>query len=839
MLRRPFIILFIYLLSLFQVLANPILESEALQLATSFQQLRYPSKLRSTANLKLVYQGITTKLRSTAGNPAFYIYNIGDNQGFVIVSGEDAAKTILGYSDEGNFLAEGMPENLKNWLNYYQLEIEGLRNAAISANASSSEQISLVAKSTTSIAPLLGNIKWNQTDPYNQLCPLDAATNRRTLAGCVAIAMAQIMKYYNWPATGTGIHTNVNNTTPSVDFSKTSYDWSNMLGSYSSTATSAQKSAVSTLVYQCGVAVDMVYSLTGSSASSNKAAEALVNHFGYDTDIQRYDRLYYSETEWNTLIKKELDLARPVYISAKNLEGGHAFVCDGYDTNNLYHINWGWGGYSNGYFELSALASDNPGVIGATGGFCYLQSILVGIQKADAINNVTHQLGIYNTPLTSSKSSVTNISKNSFNLSFNMANNGLYVNTFQRGIGFIKNGSNTLTMLASDPAEYTLGANYHYTSALTFNINNPTVLSTAGTYSLYPIYLPKDSTNWSIIRGTDSLSNCLIVTVSSDTSATILPPSVKSILTLTKALSPLSRLYQNKSISVDVTLQNTGQEYFSYFGLCLVSAANPNVRTYICETRVSCLAGETKTFHLSGTIANAPGNYYLLAEFDSTDTNSRMKYKAFGPTNFNSLAVEILPTPGTSVLQLNNPISMSNGTFIARNETVNLIASITNTGGSFNSIIAAYAFPIAGGSSLMYLTPQTVSIDSLETKVVTLSGSVDLVNGNYFFALYQLLNNTWTSFSPSAMAKLAFTVGSTAINPSAESNPLVIHQDGNQLRIETTREIRQSQLYDLSGRLLRKATSEKFIQVGDLAPGIYLLRIQTNGKNYVERFLKH
>lgn len=840
--RRPFILLSILLLSIFQALANPVIESEALQLATNFHQQRFPSRLRSTTNLKLVYQGITSNLRSTATDPAFYIYNIGDNQGFVIVSGEDAAKTILGYADEGIFQTDSMPENLKNWLFFYQLEIEGLRDASITATASSSEQVSMVATSTTSIAPLLGNIKWNQTDPYNQLCPLDVPTTRRTLAGCVAIAMAQIMKYYNWPVTGTGTH---NYTHPiygqqSVDFSKTSYDWSNILGSYSSTANSVQKSAVSTLVYQCGVAVDMAYSPTGSSAYSTKAAEALVSHFGYDTDLQRYDRLYYSETEWNTLIKKELNIARPVYFSARNTSGGHAFVCDGYDSNNLFHINWGWGGSFNGYFELSALASDNPGVIGATGGFCYLQSILAGIHKADAINNVTHQLGIYNTPLTNSLSSLSDISKSSFTLTFNMANNSLYSDTFKIGIGYIQNGSNTLTMLAENATLSILSANYHYTTNLSFTIKNPTVLSTAGTYRLYPIYMPKDSAKWNIIRGTDSLSNCLIVTVASTKSATILPPSVKPVLTLTKALSPLSRLYQNKSVYVDVTLQNTGKEFFSYFGLCLVSATNPNNRTYICETRVSCLAGETKTFQLSGTVTSPPGNYYLLAQFDSTDTNSRMKYKTFGPTNFNTLAVEILPKGGTPALQLNNTISMSNGTMLSKNDTVNLTANITNMGGYFDSRISAYVFPKSGGQSLMSLTPKYVSIDSLETKEVTLTGLMELDGGDYFINLYYLMNNNWTFFSPSNMVRLNFTVtnGITEIKPSAESNPLVIHQDGVQIRIQTSSEIRQSQLYDLSGRLLRKGATEKTIQVGDLSPGVYLLHVQTNEKNYLERFLK-
>jgi len=835
MFKRQCILFSLLLLTFFQIQANPITETEALQLATNFHQLRSPSKLRSADVLKLVWQATGFGLRS-ASESAFFIYNIGENQGFVIVSGEDAAKTILGYADEGCFNSENMPENLKNWLNFYQQEIDALRNTALTASAAASEQVSTVAAGITAVAPLLGGIKWNQTDPYNLLCPWDLTASSHTLAGCVAVAMSQIMDYYKWPVKGTGTHsyTDAKYGLQSVDFSKTTYDWSNMQDSYSSTATAQQDTAVATLIYQSGVAVDMSYSLTASTSSISKAAEAFVSYFGFDTDIHRYDRQFYSDLEWKALIKRELDIKRPILFSARSDEGGHAFVCDGYDSNNLFHINWGWGGYSNGYFELSALSSNNPGISGATGGFCYDQSILAGIHKADAVNKTSYQFEIYNTGLTPSPNSISNVKSKKFDITFGFANFGTSF-TGKFAIGYFNDNEWNLLKESTSNATLATGTGY---GAYTFSgISSPQTANT--TFKLYALYKASDSTTWSVMHGTHDLNNSLILIVADNNTATIVSPI--PIVSLTNTPISLSRLYQNKMANVDVTIQNTGSEFFSYLGFCLVSATNPNIREYICNSYVCCPAGETKTFHLTGTVTSPPGNYYLKAMFDSTNSYSKVNYKTFGPAIFNSLTLEVFPSPGTPVLRLNKNISLSNGVILSKNDMASLTVNITNTGGYFNSNISAFVFPKNGGQYSMYLTPKNTIIDSLETKEITLTGLMDVESGDYTFSLYQVLNNSWIAIAPNNFANLKFTVsvGSSELKNTDEANPFYLHEDGGRLLIETTNEIRQSELFDLSGRFIRKTRSEKSILVGDLAPGVYLMRIQTNGNYYIERFLKH
>lgn len=388
------------LLTLFSVMSYSAQrnEAEALEMAQIFYRQNKTSLLRSAVNLQsdgelqLIYAcKETAPLLSSANAPTyFYIFNKGNGQGFVIVSGDDATKTILGYSDEGTFSVENMPENLQSWLNFYQSEIKYAMDSGWSATLPDSVQ-TVALRSASAMSPLLGNIKWDQGEPYNILCPVNQTTKVQTVTGCVATAMAQIMMYHKWPVSGTGSNSDVTSSygTLFVDFSKTSYDWNNMLDSYGGTSTLKQDTAVATLMYHCGVAANMNYNTT-SSASYYDAAKALIKNFGYDADIQICSREFYTNTDWKNKIKSELDAARPVFYSGSTEAGGHAFVCDGYDSNDLFHINWGWGGLNNGYFELSSLEPSSAGIGGATGGYSRSQEIITGIQKPDGVTNTTY-----------------------------------------------------------------------------------------------------------------------------------------------------------------------------------------------------------------------------------------------------------------------------------------------------------------------------------------------------------------------------------------------------------------------------------------------------------------
>ena len=323
-----------------------------------------------------------------------YVFTADGGQGFVIVPADDRAWPVVAYSFSNFFDAEEN-ENVRYWLGGYQEQMEKLRASdADAADEVKAEWQRLSGvKGTpepqplTAVEPLL-RTAWDQSPYYNALCPYDSEHNTRTPAGCIVTAMTQVMRYWEHPLHGTGSHSYTHTTfgTLSADFASTTYDWDNMPYSLTGASSTAEKTAVSTLMYHAGVAVEMDYAYDGSGAYMTGGANtpctknALINYFDYNPSLYNIYRSNKTEAEWTALVKAELDSAWPVLYSGYGDGGGHAFVCDGYNANGLYHFNWGWGGVSDGYYMLSDLAPS----IGGTGTnnsntFNNSQHILVGV----------------------------------------------------------------------------------------------------------------------------------------------------------------------------------------------------------------------------------------------------------------------------------------------------------------------------------------------------------------------------------------------------------------------------------------------------------------------------
>lgn len=354
----------IMILAAIQAWSNPIDWNQAQRVATQFAQ--------SDAQWTHVAR---SGVIAGNGNAPLYVFNRADGRGFVIVAGDDAAIPILGYSTEGAFSYDNMPDNLRQWLLLSERYVEAC--ASRQGTARTAQQ------GIPIVAPLLGDILWGQGTPYNDMCPTyDGGTHY--YVGCVATAATQIMRYHSYPEHGTGSKTiTVNGQAVTADFGNTTYDWNNMLPTYEDVDyTPAQSSAVATLAAHFGVAVDMEYQPAGSGAHSMAVPHALREFFNYDQAVTMRKRDYYSTDEWLQLIKSELDQGRPVYYAASSETGssGHAFVCDGYDSQDFVHINWGWYGTSNGYFLVSHLNPDDLGIGGGTGGYNLDQEIITGIQ---------------------------------------------------------------------------------------------------------------------------------------------------------------------------------------------------------------------------------------------------------------------------------------------------------------------------------------------------------------------------------------------------------------------------------------------------------------------------
>ena len=363
------------------MLGNPIDTTIAKQVGkTFFYSLNQVQNQKSISDIQLVYKGSSMQ-KSGEQQVFFYVYNI-DNKGFVIVSADNKVVPILGYSKTNNFDPNNIPPALMQMLLSYGRAIENVITNNVAATIEITElwnelisgNTVMQKATTTSVSPLI-QTKWGQSgntynstfyELYNNLCPYDTPQAERTLTGCVATAMAQVMRYWKYPSVGMGSYSYVHSTygTLSADFESVHYPYDSMPLQLSNLSTAYQINAIATLMYQCGVSVEMDYGVDGSSSSlvewttgARSGEYALKTNFGYYSakSIEKDD---YSSSQWISILKTELDAAQPVLYRGEGSGGGHAFICDGYDESGNFHFNWGWKGYCDGYFTLSAL---NPG----------------------------------------------------------------------------------------------------------------------------------------------------------------------------------------------------------------------------------------------------------------------------------------------------------------------------------------------------------------------------------------------------------------------------------------------------------------------------------------------
>lgn len=337
-------------------MARQLSVDEALQNARSFST---QSGMRMSPNMQLAYQ-----VNTPTQGVAVYVFNTANGKGFTLVSGNDIAAPVLGYSENGSFDPNNIPPGLQHMLNYYTEQIEKgeLAGLAPYSEATTGERYATTPKHN--IEPLC-QTRWDQDAPYWNLCP--TSYGRRCYTGCVATAMAQTMYVYKYPeqSKGTAVW---NNTT--VSFNRT-YAWENMLLSYSGSYTTAQGSAVAELMVDAGKSVDMDYSTSGSGAMTDVVPSALYKNFSYDQACSYSQADQYPESDWIDIMYHQLDNGMPIIYGGfgTGYRGGHQFICDGYRTDNYFHINWGWSGVSDGYYKLSALSPSTQGAGGNTSDF--------------------------------------------------------------------------------------------------------------------------------------------------------------------------------------------------------------------------------------------------------------------------------------------------------------------------------------------------------------------------------------------------------------------------------------------------------------------------------------
>ncbi len=418
----------------------------------------------------------------------YYIFNAADGKGFVIVSGDDSMTEIVGYSKTGHIDTENMPEALQACLdNYAQLVAQVQDGTVTPEKRTLSEMVQVVA-------PLLKS-NWTQTEPFNDLCPIDPSTNQRSVVGCVATAIAQVCNYYKWPLKPkpyTVSYRCSNSARVSVDLSKSEYDWDNMFDEYSSTATytDAQRNAVAKLSFDLGAAVNMDYGSSLSGTQDSAIPYGLAN-FGYKCQI--YYRDAYNKAGFVALAKSELDKARPVIFSGQGTVGGHCFVADGYDNNDYLHINWGWGGLSDSYFDVDAMNPSALGTGGGAGGFNSDQSI-VTLEKDETMVGSAGQMPVvgYNgNNVTPKQSSLTKGEQ--LDITVNYLANYTYVHNYDGEVAVaIYDKDLNRVALSSIKKDLYLPAANALGSELTYSFKDELKSLSDGVYSIWAVTREKD-----------------------------------------------------------------------------------------------------------------------------------------------------------------------------------------------------------------------------------------------------------------------------------------------------------------------------------------------------------
>ena len=373
---KKFLLFLVVSICTFTTAAKQLDEGHALKRALASFSTQNPRRVPPrTSSMKRIH---------TSANPAdrtevyLYVYSLGDDNGFMIVSADDCAAPVLGYSDRGNADMSDAPDGLKYWLTEYGRQIQWLRDHPDQATP-----YKIRRASYPDIEPLV-SAAWTQRAPFNKLCPL-WYDGRATLIGCGATAAAQIMKSFNHPSHGSGSVTYETwDQTLSVSFEGVEYDWDKMLDIYREGAyTDTEAEAVAMLCFHVAAASQTMFGPGASSSGTNDIRKALIGNFGYDKAMKYTDRDLYTPDDFENLLIEELSNGRPIfYTGVSDKSVGHAFVLDGINSSGMVHMNWGWGSGWAGYYELSALnPTPAPGYFGETqDGYNHFHQVLTGIQ---------------------------------------------------------------------------------------------------------------------------------------------------------------------------------------------------------------------------------------------------------------------------------------------------------------------------------------------------------------------------------------------------------------------------------------------------------------------------
>lgn len=701
MVKKIFYPLFAAAVLLFaeSALAEQIDAQQARQQAMAFLNRNATTKKMlkgGNADLQLAY---------TAQSGEYYAFNASAADGYVLVSGDDRMPAVIGYSDEGKFDADAIPDNMCEWLETYAEQVRYVQTHAGVRIQSSTDQTSI-----GNVYPLLGSTKWNQSAPYNNMCPTfsNNGTTQRTVTGCVATAMAQVMYYHRWPEIGTGSNTytfNLNSDeqqplTLSADFSQSRYDWSNMLPSYAGNETTTQNNAVAKLMSDCGVAMDMGYGAS-SGAVTRIAMNRMPKHFRYDKSIKFIMRDAYTLDKWLSIINGELSSNRPVIHTGASNQGGHAFVVDGCNSNGYYHVNWGWNGMSNGYFALTDLTPTDQGIGSSEGGYNLRQGLIYNIMpdRGGAVN-IASTINEF----------ITNNDKVALGSTASLRWNNFYVmwtgdgNAAARlALGITDEAGNVLQVpVFKDLSGFDPKYNYGYS----FSMPVPSNLA-AGTYYVVPLIAPVQTTNYQKADVSRATAQRIKMEVKNGY-AYFSYPDDAATLQVTK-LEHSDVLAADRPILVKATIRNTGEEFVDNLCVALLNSNGAIVGKSVAKN-VDVQNGAEVVLETTVTTLST-GNFKLAV----------LRVADYSVVSGVQESVTIGATPADINMSIVSPLKLT-GSVIPTTHLEGT-TTISNNGGAFAGRLEAFILAEGSNSILSRVFSEFVTIKKGERKEVKFNTS--------------------------------------------------------------------------------------------------------------------
>ncbi len=827
------------------------------------------NKNKGSLNLQLVYTS-TTKISPNADKsnsnevPLFYVFNAENDNGFVIVSGDDNSIPILGYSTSGSFDNSNLPTNFQKWLEGYKNQMRFIITNNIQANEEITNKWERMKagqplnsnKVINSVNPLLSTT-WSQSPFVNAMCPYDVAAGAdngyHAVTGCPATAMAQIMKFWNYPAHGTGFHSYNHGTygTLSANFASTTYDWASMPNNVS-----GANSAVATLMYHCGVAVEMQYGPTSSGSyviidgypMEQTCEYAYKTYFGYNAStLQGLRRDNYTDVAWVQLLKTDLNAGRPIQYAGFGA-GGHTFVCDGYDENNYFHMNWGWGGYADGYFLIDALNPGSGGTGSGAGTYNNGQQAVIGIQPPS--NSTTYIMSLY-ADVVASPNPVWYGS--SFTVHTDIANFG--TNTFNGDYcAAIFDDSNNFIEYVEILSGYNLGASQHYTSGLDFT-NSGLLSVLPGSYYIGIFYRPIGG-DW-IIVSNGSFSNMISFDVYYSNDIELYQDMVIDCGT---------NISQNNPFTVTLDISNDGSTTFNgEFNVSLYNLDGSFAETVYTLPGANLASGyfyDDLVFSSSG-VSVFPGTY-LMAVMHKADGGS---WELTGSSYYtNPIYVTIkeheIPTDMYENNNIQNDAYNLSLNFSSNNASVETTGSNAHIGSDedFYKIVLAsgYNYTITSrihdsynstngqtytcDMSWLYLNGSTWS-DTYDDVMPT---NITVNNGGtiYFHVAPYFIGQTGTYLLDIDVTRTA----SSGINDISNSENFTLFpnptSDFVNIETESKTNVQSIEIVDITGKQIIIINNPKFnnnhfaIPVSQLLLGTYIILIRTDEEIWQHKFIK-